>query len=202
MVGRTALKPETSTTAEAVAAAFGLAGSAELERLRDGVLVLLRRELRDKTLADDLCNEAFRIVLERLHQQPLEDPDKLAPYLAQTARFLARTNQRTVRRRRTFTGQQQAIEEFGDPEADPSAATQTEARAKAVRRVLKEIPNVRDREILVRVYLRDEDKEQVCRELGIDESHFRRVVFRARERFRALIEKRYRISDLYGFSIA
>jgi RNA polymerase sigma-70 factor (ECF subfamily) len=50
--------------------------------------------------------------------------------------------------------------------------------------------------------LRDEDKEQVCRELGIDEAHFRRVVFRARERFRALLEKRYRVADLYGFAIA
>ncbi|MGH8221378.1 MAG: RNA polymerase sigma factor, partial [Woeseiaceae bacterium] len=141
-------------------------------------------------------------VLERLRQQPLEDPAKLAQYLAQTARFLARNNRRVVRRRRTYTGQQQAIEEFHDLEADPSAATQVDDCAKAVRKVLKEIPNIRDREILVRVYLHDQDKAQICRELGIDENHYRRVVFRARERFRALIEKRYRVSDLCGFAIA
>lgn len=187
---------------EADASILGLDSPAEFQRLRNGVLVLLRQELRDNALAEDLCNEAFRIVLERLRQQPLEDPAKLAPYLAQTARFLARTDYRIARRRQTFTGQQHAIEEFEDPAADPIAATQVDECAKAVRKLLQEIPNIRDREILVRVYLRDEDKEQICRELGIDESHYRRVVFRARERFRALIEKRYRVSDLYGFAIA
>lgn len=187
---------------EAETIILGLESTAEFQRLRNGVLDLLRRELRDNALADDLCNEAFRIVLERLRQQPLEDPAKLASYLAQTARFLARTDYRVAKRRQTFTGQQNAIEKFEDPNADPSAATQLDDRAKAVRKVLQEIPNIRDREILVRVYLHDEDKEQVCRELGIDDSHFKRVVFRARERFRALIEKRYRVSDLYGFAIA
>lgn len=187
---------------EAESALLNLDSPAELQRLRDGVLVLLRRELRNKALADELCNEAFRIVLERLRQQPLEDPAKLASYLAQTARFLVRTNRRVVRRRQTFTGQQRAIEEVEDPEADLSTAAQADACAKAIRKVLEEIPNIRDREILVRVYLHDEDIEQVCRALGIDESHYRRVIFRARERFRALIERRYRVSDLYFFAIA
>jgi hypothetical protein len=35
--------------------------------------------------------------------------------------------------------------------------------------------------------LREESKSEVCRALGIDESHFRRVVFRARERLRAVL---------------
>lgn len=188
--------------AEADAEVLSLNSPADLQRLREGVLVVLRRELRNQALAEDICNETFRVVLERLRQQPLEDQNGLAPYLAQTARFLARASHRAARRQRTVTGQQQAIDEFGDPDADPAAATQTAARTKAVRQVLMEIPNARDREILVRVYLWDEDKEQICRELGIDESHFRRVVYRARERFRALIEKRYRVSDLYILVIA
>jgi RNA polymerase sigma-70 factor (ECF subfamily) len=174
----------------------------ELQRMRDGVLALLRIELRDRVLTEDLCNETFRIVLERVQRQPLEHPEKLASYVAQTARFVARTHLRNIRRRKTFTGQQDAIDEFGDEDLDPAAVTEAEARAKAVRQVLSEIPNVRDREVLVRVYLKDHDKEQVCLELGIDEAHFRRVIFRARERFRALLEKKYRISDLYCLALA
>jgi RNA polymerase sigma-70 factor (ECF subfamily) len=181
---------------------LGLKSHAELMQLREGVLFVLRHELRDRTLAEDLCNEAFRVVLERLQRQPLEDPSKLASYLAQTARFLARSHYRTARRHRTFTGQQQAIDGFRDPEADPSAAFQTEMRAKAVRRLLGEIQNVRDREVLVRLYLREDDKETICRELSITDDHFRRVVFRARERFRALVERQYRVSDLYCLALA
>jgi RNA polymerase sigma-70 factor (ECF subfamily) len=130
-----------------------------------------------------------------LRGQPLEDPDKLARYLAQTARFLARSSERVVRRQKTVTGQQEMIEGVADPEADPVEASQSDALARAVRHLLKEIPNVRDREILVRTYLRDEDRDQICRELGIDEDHYRRVVSRARGRFRALLEKRLRVSD-------
>jgi RNA polymerase sigma-70 factor, ECF subfamily len=184
----------------AVAGSFD--SPAELQRLRDGVLLVLRHDVRDKALADDLCNETFRIVLERLRHEPLHEPDKLAPFLAQTARHLARNAGRAASRRQTFTGQQEAIDEFGDPDADPSAASQAQSRAQAVRSVLEEIPMARDREILVRVYLHDQEKDQICRELGIDAAHYKRVVFRARERFRALLERRYRVSDLYCFAIA
>ena len=75
---------------DADAAVLSLNSPADLKRLREGVLVVLRRELRNQALAEDICNETFRVVLERLSQQPLEDPNALAPYLAQTARFLAR----------------------------------------------------------------------------------------------------------------
>jgi RNA polymerase sigma-70 factor (ECF subfamily) len=179
-----------------------LQSPANVRELREGVLSLLRRQLTDRTQAEDLCNETFRIVLERLRQQPLEDPEGLAPYLAQTARFLVRGNRRTARRQRTYTGQQDSIDQFEDPSADPTDTVQAEARAKAVRQLLGEMPNVRDREILIRHYLRDQGKEEICAALGIGEDHFRRVVFRARERFRELLEKRYRVSDLYCLALS
>lgn len=174
----------------------------ELRELRDGVLCLLRRELGDRAQAEDLCNETFRIVLERLRQRPLEDPQGLPSYLAQTARFLARGNRRMARRQRTYTGQQESIDQFEDPATDPAATVQAETRARAVRKLLQEMPNVRDREILVRLYLRDQGKEEICEALAIGDDHFRRVVFRARERFRELLEKRYRVSDLYCLALA
>ena len=180
---------------------LGLDSPAELGRLRDGVLALLRHELGNSILAEDLCNETFRIVLERLRERPLEEPDKLASYLAQTARNLAHTSKRVVRRQKTDTGQQSTIESLGDPAPDPAESSHADMLARAVRRLLAEIPNTRDREILVRTYLRDEDREEICRALGIDESHYRRVVSRARSRFRELIGKRYRVSDLYGFAL-
>jgi RNA polymerase sigma-70 factor (ECF subfamily) len=179
-----------------------LRSPAEIRDLRDGVLTILRRELVDHSQAEDLCNETFRIVLERLRQRPLEDPEGLAPYLAQTARFLVRGDRRTARRHRTYTGQQESIDQFEDPAGDPTVVAEAEARAKAVRELLREMPNMRDREILVRVYLRDQGKNEVCVALGIGDDHYRRVVFRARERFRELLKKRYRVSDLYCLALA
>lgn len=202
MAGLTGSTPEPMLTSDrntpAGASEFG--SDATLGKLRDGVLYLLRKELRDLALADDLCNETFRIVLERLRQQPLEDPAGISSYLAQTARFLVIAHRRKAERQRTLTGHQATLEAMSAADGDPVSILQSQSRAAAVRQVLEEIPLVRDREILVRVYLYDQDKEQVCRELGIGAGHYKLVVHRARERFRVLVEQRHARSDLYSFA--
>lgn len=198
MEGRTALTIDDAAGAgaEVAAAVPDLGSAASLQQLRDGVLYLLRKELRDPALADDLCNETFRIVLERLRQQPLDDPSRVSSYLGQTARNLAMAHRRKEARQCTVTGRQADMEAIAQPELDPVLVVQSQSRADAVRRVLEEIPQPRDREILVRVYLYDQDKDQVCRELGIGAGHYKRVIHRARERFRTLLEVRYARSDL------
>lgn len=204
MAGPTALTTDapSSTDAGVTADVLGLRSPAALQELRRGVLVLLRKELRDSALAEDLCNEAFRVVIEQLRERPLDDPSKLPYYLAQTARNLAIANRQKSQRRRTDTGQQRAIDRASDPEQEPSVVLERQTRAAAVRKVLEEIRSIRDREILVRVYLHDQDRVQVCRALGIDESHFKRVIYNARERFRTLMLRRFRVSDLYCLAIA
>src|SRR5207253_245294 len=62
--------------------------------------------------------------------------------------------------------------------------------AAAARRMLGEMPGERDRDLLVRFYLNDEAKEQICQELKLSQEHFNRVIFRARNRFRELLEHR------------
>ena len=199
MAGRMALTSDTSADFEADVSVTGpdLLSPAVLQELRNGVLFLLRREVADRALAEDLCNEAFRVLLERLARQPLEDPAKLAAYLAQTARNLATADRRKTARRRTVTGQQQAIDDFADLEPGPSAALQSQTRARAVRQVLEEMSTVRDRQLLVRYYLNDEDKADICRDLNLSSEHFNRVIFRARNRFRLLLDKRYARRDLF-----
>jgi len=49
---------------------------------------------------------------------------------------------------------------------------------------------VRDRELLVRFYLQEESKEELCRAFGLTELHFNRVIHRARDRFRDLLRQR------------
>ncbi|MCP4664535.1 MAG: hypothetical protein GY856_54820 [bacterium] len=52
------------------------------------------------------------------------------------------------------------------------------------------MPTERDREVLSRFYLAEEDKEQICCDLGLAGEHFKRVLFRARRRFKKLYEAR------------
>ena len=189
----------TETAASATAPEFG--SEAALLQLRGGVLCVLNCMVQEPALAEDLCNETFRIVLERLRREPLEEPTKLAAYLAQTARSLAMADRRKTSRRQTITGEQYAIDHVADEGADPSLALESQTRAKAMRKVLEEMPNVRDRQLLVRFYLNDEDRVDICRDLNLTEVHFNRVIFRARERFRVLLDKRFERPDLYCLAL-
>jgi len=47
----------------------------------------------------------------------------------------------------------------------------------------------RDREILYRFYVRDQGKPLICDALDLSNAHFDRVINRARNRFRALVEQ-------------
>lgn len=202
MEAATALAEAQSLPGDAdIAAAMGLDSASSCAQLRGRVLDYLRGELRDPALADDVCQDAFRIVLERLARRPLEDPAGLDAYVMQTARYLVIEHRKRQARQRTSTGQQAAIDGVVDPQHDPAAERQLEFRARAVRQLLLEMRLPRDRELLVRVYLYDQDKAQVCRELGIGEEHYKRVLHRARARFADLLQRRYRPSDLFCIAL-
>jgi RNA polymerase sigma-70 factor (ECF subfamily) len=59
-----------------------------------------------------------------------------------------------------------------------------------VKELLKEITPVRDRELLVRFYLYEQSKDELCRLFDLSELHFNRVIYRARDRFRELLRRR------------
>lgn len=83
------------------------------------------------------------------------------------------------------------LESVPDDDDNPDfAGLDREQWAKAARLMLEELPTPRDRDLLVRFYLNDESKDDVCAALGLSDEHFNRVIFRARNRFRALLERR------------
>src|ERR1700680_5167647 len=95
------------------------------------------------------------------------------------------------RKDRTAVSSADALNELQGTEDDPEWERVGRPQwAEAARRMLDEMPAERDREILVLLYLNDEDKAQICRDLRLSEEHFNRVIFRARNRFRELLEHR------------
>jgi RNA polymerase sigma-70 factor (ECF subfamily) len=76
-----------------------------------------------------------------------------------------------------------------DPAPDPATRVARAQDRQLVRRLLGELPQTRDREILFRFYLAEEAKEDLCRDLGLTAQQFNLVLFRARQRFRQLLEE-------------
>lgn len=157
-----------------------------VERYRRGLSYKLRRMTKDPALADDLLQDTFRIVLERLRGRGLEEPEKLAGFLLRTARNLFLADYRKKSRRG---------ENLDAPGVESEARTSpgqlhrvlVDERAQAVRHLLGELSTPRDRQILFRFYVAEENKEDICADLGLSSLHFNRVLYRARERFRDLV---------------
>lgn len=158
-------------------------------RFQTGVRQILTRVTGSHAMAEDLCQETLIVALRRLRTVSLADPSKLAAFVAQTARNLAIAELRKERRRRTETGHED-LEEFAGSEVSQDSRVQAEAAARAVQVMLKELRSERDREILIRHYLNDEDKEDICHALGIPETAFHVALFRARKRFLDVLSER------------
>jgi RNA polymerase sigma-70 factor (ECF subfamily) len=60
--------------------------------------------------------------------------------------------------------------------------------AARVKELIRNMGSARDRAILVRFYLDEQDRESICRELHITPDQFAKVLHRARTRLRALLE--------------
>ena len=158
-------------------------------RVAPGITQIIVSMTGNFALAQELCQETLIILLARLRSQPLDDPDKLPAFVAQIARNLVAAERRKEHRRKTDVDSE-AIDQVADPSQGQEHDAQRESAAVAIRKVLAEMKSVRDRSLLVRYYLRDEDKKELCRELGLTEPSFNVILFRARSRFLELLEKR------------
>jgi RNA polymerase sigma-70 factor (ECF subfamily) len=156
-----------------------------VQRFERGVRALVRRHCRPgDPVVDDLVQDVLTGVIERLRAGAINDSAALPGYV-QAAAVYATTAEY---RRRRPTQSVAAIENLADSES-PTSRLDADQLATTLRTLLAEMPVARDREILARFYLDEQDKDAVCRALDIDPAHFHRVVFRARERFRTLLEQ-------------
>ncbi|HET9865264.1 MAG TPA: sigma-70 family RNA polymerase sigma factor [Steroidobacteraceae bacterium] len=172
-----------------ILAGDALAEGELVRKYERGVLMILMQAVRDLELARDLRQDTFVIVLNRLRATPLDDPSRLAAFIAQTARNLAIAEKRREVRRRTDANSD-AVELAADDAPSRESQSELESSANAVRRLLAEMKSPRDRMAIVRFYLDEESKESICADLGVTELQFNVILFRARERFRQLLEDR------------
>jgi RNA polymerase sigma-70 factor, ECF subfamily len=150
-----------------------------------GLRALILRRVHDPEVAADILQDAAVTTLEKLRRGEIAHPENLGGYLYRVAlnhlRNLRRKNRTVASNAASLSNEQQLTE---DPEWERVGRPQW---AAAARRVLDELPAPRDRELLLRFYLNDEDKEVICQQIGLSREHFNRVIFRARNRFRELL---------------
>lgn len=160
-----------------------------VERYGRGVALVLDRQTTGQPESEDLYQETFRLAIVKLRRGELREASRLPGFLAAIARNLAIEHYRKRNRRQTEPDSE-AAEATPWVGANPLDACLASEQAILVRRLLGELRNDRDREILARFYIAEEDKERICADLALDSQQFNRVLYRARQRYRELYEDR------------
>jgi len=159
-----------------------------VERYSCGLGYLLTRKIGDEERARDLLQDTFCIAIEKLRKKELEKPERLAGYLRGIAVRVALNAGRSRRREPTGLDAAEIAAIPYNTRRQFQHVASEEAQA-AVHKILQSMPVERDRELLIRFYVYDQDKDEICRELGLKSLHFNRVLFRAKNRFRKLLEE-------------
>jgi len=157
-------------------------------RFHRGLLYFLRRLTNDAALAEDLGQEAFMVLIRKLRAEGLAEPAKLNSYLHGIARKLA-ARYLARQRRRESAVDAGFFDRVIDPAADQFAEISRDETRQIVIELFSELRVERDRQILLRYWVYDEDKATICSALDIQEPHFHRVIHRAKIRFRDLLLK-------------
>jgi RNA polymerase sigma-70 factor, ECF subfamily len=160
-----------------------------VKRFQRGVTLLARKYARpNESRIPDVVQTVLMNTLERLRVGALREAAALPGYLRTCV-----INEITMMYRdRNATPDEDLSTADGKIAELTTSDTpeQRASRAQLLRNVLHAIdslPVPRDRELLIRFYLREESRDEVCAALRIDESHFRRVLHRARERLHELL---------------
>ena len=157
-----------------------------LERHYPGMLSLLRRRIGDPDLAQDMLSQGIVTALEHHRAGRVADPAAIAGYAFGCAMQHFKNWRRNFDDRPGLHTQIEALESL---HAHSSAGIEQEmVPARQVKSALESLPTERDRLIVKRFYLDEEDKDVLCREFKLTATQFDRVICRARLRMRALLE--------------
>jgi len=187
-------EPDVADLVRRIQAGDPAAESALVARFSHGLLLMLRRLVQNPALADDLHQETFVLVLGKIRGGEVREPERIAGFIRGTARNLFIADRRKEARYRPLDD---GREEGEGMRPEPSLADRAPAaldralaqeEARQMRRLLDELRFDRDRQLLLRFYLSDDGKEEICADLGIEPERFHQVLFRARERLRELWE--------------
>lgn len=152
----------------------------------------LCRLTTDRELRRDLPQETYLIVLQRLREQRLRNPSRLSGYIYRTALFLLYAERRR-NRNRPMLSDAGMLERMASPDTDAGERIDQRIVAVAIEQGIERLGTERDRELVKRAYLLDQDKEFVRGLLDLTPRHYDRVVHRARKRLADILRGDRRI---------
>jgi RNA polymerase sigma-70 factor (ECF subfamily) len=146
----------------------------------------LRSRLRSRQMIEDVKQETFLRVFRQLRQsRSIDQPEKLGAFVNAVCNHVLFE---TYRSQTKYQSAAFETPEQRDERWQPDESLVNEDRKKQVREMLAELPE-RERRVLIALFLEERDKDEICREFGVDRAYLRVLLHRAKNRARGILVK-------------
>jgi len=147
----------------------------------------LRARLRSPHAVEDVRQETFARVFAALRSPDgIRQPERLGAFVNSICNNVLLEQYRSSSRASSL--EDEPANDLPDPGTSALDVVASHQMEKRVREILDELPE-RDRRILRGVFLEERDKDEVCRDFGIDRDYLRVLVHRAKQSFKSLYLK-------------
>jgi RNA polymerase sigma-70 factor (ECF subfamily) len=148
----------------------------------------IRSRLQSRQAQEDVRQETFARVLTTLRKESgLRQPERLGAFVNTVCNNVLFEHYRSSSRQQSLDAEEQPELPMGGASVDDIVAGR-QLKDK-VREILSGL-STRDRSLLQAIFLEERDREEDCREMGVDGEYLRVLLFRAKQSFRSAYLKR------------
>jgi RNA polymerase sigma-70 factor (ECF subfamily) len=146
----------------------------------------LRSRLHSPQAIEDVRQETFTRVFAALRGGKIRQPERLGAFVNSMCNNVLLEHYRASSRDSSLEDEDQ--EDFPAVAVDVLGAIAAKQMGEKIREILDEMPE-RDRRLLREVFLEERDKDEVCRDFGVDRDYLRVLLHRAKQSFKSLYLK-------------
>lgn len=150
------------------------------------LLIKLRSRLRSSQAVDDIAQETFLRVFKAMQSEGgIRQPERLGAFVNSVCNNVLQEFYRSVDHGASLDDD---APEPVDKLIDLEGFLVTKQTREQVRKVLALLGD-KDRQLLHSIFLEEKEKDDVCREFGVDRDYLRVLLHRAKQSFRAYYER-------------
>jgi RNA polymerase sigma-70 factor (ECF subfamily) len=146
------------------------------------IKIKLGSRLKSPEAIEDVRQETFARFFTALREGKILQPDRLGSFVNSICNNVLLEHYRSGARNTSLDEDEE--KNFPALEVDLLAALSAKEREKKVREILEKLSE-RDRRLLREVFLEERDKDEVCRDFGVDREYLRVLLHRAKQAFKS-----------------
>ena len=150
------------------------------------LLIKLRSRLKSTHAVEDIRQETFVRVFKAVRAEGgIRQPERLGAFVNSICNNVLQEHYRSSAR---VAPLDEDSPDPPDPAIDMDQVLVTRQTSEQVQRILIQLPE-KDRTLLRALFMEEKDKDEVCRQFGVNRAYLRVLLHRAKQSFRVYYEK-------------